>query len=298
MTTPTRVRIATIQYFIRPIQRWEQFVEQVRGVVATAADYKCRLAVFPEYFPIQLFTLDDVSRPVPEQVRRLARRVPQFVELMSGLAKEHGLYVVAGSIPVMDNGDERVFNDSYIFGPGGEHVIQGKMHMTRWEKEEWHVSPRRKFHVIDTEFGKLAVTICYDVEFPELARAAAREGCYLLVSPSCTDDRQGFLRVRYCAQARAIENTMYVVHACTVGSLPMVPAVSLNYGQASILTPSDYPFARDGILSEGAVNQEQVVIGELNMDTIAEARERGSVLPLHDSITTAEVTQRLELCQL
>ncbi len=298
MTTPARVRIATIQYYIRPIDRWEQFEDQVRGIVATAADYKCRLAVFPEYFPIQLLTLDDISRPVPEQVRRLARRVPQFTEMMSGLAKKHGIYIVGGSMPVMDDGDERVFNDSFIFGPTGEHCVQGKMHMTRWEKEEWFISPRRKFHVIDTEFGKLAVTICYDVEFPELARAAAHEGCYLLVSPSCTDDRQGFLRVRYCAQARAIENTMYVVHACTVGSLPMVPAVSLNYGQASILTPSDFPFARDGILAEGAVNQEQVIIGELNMDTIVEARERGTVLPLHDSLTTAEVTQRLELHQL
>ncbi len=296
--TPNRVRVATIQYYIRPVDSWDDFAKQASAIVATAADYKCRLAVFPEYFPIQLLTLDDITRPVHEQVRKLAGRVPQFIELMSGLAKKHGIYVVAGSMPVMDNGDERLFNDSFFFGPSGEHTIQGKMHMTRWEKEEWFVSPRRLFHVIETDFGKAAVTICYDVEFPELARAAAHEGCYILICPSCTDDRQGFLRVRYCAQARAIENTMYVIHACTIGSLPMVPAVSLNYGQASILTPSDFPFARDGILAEGNINQEMVVIGELNMDTITEARERGTVLPLTDSITTAEVTRRLEQVKL
>jgi len=296
--TPKRIRVATIQYYIRPVDSWADFANQASAIVATAADYRCRLAVFPEYFPIQMLTLGDITRPVHEQVRHLASRVPGYIELMSGLAKKHGIYIVAGSIPTMDDGDDRLFNDSYFFGPCGDHTIQGKMHMTRWEKEEWFVSPRRLFHVIETEFGKAAITICYDVEFPELARAAAHAGCYILICPSCTDDRQGFLRVRYCAQARAIENTMYVIHACTIGSLPMVPAVSLNYGQASILTPSDFPFARDGILAEGNINQEMVVIGELNMDTITEARERGTVLPLTDSITTAEVTRRLEQVQL
>ena len=94
--------------------------------------------------------------------------------------------------------------------------------MTRFETEEWNVSPDSDLHVFDTEFGRMAVAICYDVEFPEIARAAAREGAHILAVPSCTDDRQGFLRVRYCAQARAIENQMYVIHASTVGSLPMV----------------------------------------------------------------------------
>src|SRR5690606_25411464 len=124
-------------------------------------------------------------------------------------------------------------------------------HMTRFEREEWIVSARDCLKVIETSFGKVAITICYDVEFPELARAAARQGAQILLVPSCTDDRQGFLRVRYCAHSRAIENQMYVIQSSTVGSLPNVPAVSLNYGQAAILTPSDFPFSRDGILAEG-----------------------------------------------
>jgi predicted amidohydrolase len=293
--TPDRIRIGTAQYYIRPVTSFEQFVDQVTGVVATAGDYGCNLLVLPEYFTIQLLTLGDLTLPVPQQVRKLADRVPAFIDLFSGLAKKHGLYVIAGSIPNLDPDDpDKVYNDSFVFGPSGEHVVQGKMHMTRWESEEWHVSPRRKFNVIETDFGKIAVTICYDVEFPELARAAAHAGCYILVCPSCTDDRQGYLRVRYCAQARCVENTMYVVHACTVGSLPMVPAVAMNYGLASILTPSDYPFARDGIGSEGNINQEQLVIADIGLDTIRKAREDGTVLPLRDSLTTKEVTERLE----
>jgi predicted amidohydrolase len=144
----------------------------------------------------------------------------------------------------------------------------------------------------------MAITVCYDVEFPELARAAARAGADMLLVPSCTDDRQGYLRVRYCAQARAIENQMYVVQACTVGSLPMVPAVSLNYGQAAIMTPSDFPFARDGIRAEGIPNQESMIIGDLDLALLAEGRESGTVLPLRDSQSSAQVAANLELVEI
>ena len=198
-------------------------------------------------------------------------------------------------LPVMEDGnDQVVYNDCHVVAPSGNVGTQGKLHMTRWEREEWFVSPRHNLRIFETDFGKMVVNICYDVEFPELARAAARRGARLLVTPSCTDERQGFLRVRYCAQARAIENQMYVVQASTVGSLPTVPAVSLNYGQASILTPSDFPFSRDGILAEGIPNQETVVIGELNLETIVHAREYGTVLPLRDSEKTDEYLQAIE----
>ncbi|HVB38348.1 MAG TPA: nitrilase-related carbon-nitrogen hydrolase, partial [Vicinamibacterales bacterium] len=140
-----------------------------------------------------------------------------------------------------------------------------------------------RLRIFETDFGRMAIAICYDVEFPEIASAAARLGVHILVVPSCTDDRQGYLRVRYCAQARCVENQMYVIQSHTVGSLPMVPAVSLNYGCAAVLTPSDFPFSRDGILAEGNPNLEMMVIGELNLGTIIEARSRGTVLPLLDS---------------
>ena len=287
------VRVASIQYLIRPVRSFDEFAAQVSALVDTAADYNARLVVFPEYFTVQLLTLGDRDKPIREAVRDLADQVPTFLELMSGLAREHGAYIVAGSIPGRgDNGE--LHNDCYVVGPGGRHGRQGKLHMTRWESEEWFVSPRRGLHLFETDFGKLAVAICYDVEFPEIARAAGRSGCDVLVVPSCTDDRQGFLRVRYCAQARAIENQMYVVQACTVGSLPMVPAVSLNYGQASILTPSDFRFSRDGILAEGQINSETMVIGDLDLELLRHSRERGTVLPLRDSQSTAEVLAHLE----
>jgi hypothetical protein len=74
----------------------------------------------------------------------------------------------------------------------------------------------------------------------------------------------------------------------------MVPAVSLNYGQASILTPSDFRFSRDGILAEGQINSEMMVLGDLDLDALRLSRERGTVLPLRDSRSTAEVLAGLE----
>jgi predicted amidohydrolase len=287
-----RIRVATLQYHIRKVETFDQFADQVRGLVETAADYKCKLVLFPEYFTLQLLTLGDTHAPIREQVRRLAGFVPRYTELFRELTSTHRIYCCAGTIPVAEGED--VFNESFFFGPDGSHRVQPKLHMTRFENEEWIVRPRHRLKLFDTALGKIAIAICYDVQFPEIARAAARRGAKILLVPSCTDDRQGMLRVRYCAQARAIENQMYVITSHTVGSLPMVPAVSLNYGQAAILTPSDFPFARDGILAEGIPNQETMVIAELEMGGIQRARSSGTVLPLLDSERTAAVVAEVD----
>ncbi len=293
-----RIRVGSLQYYIRPVRAFDEFRDQVEALVSTAVDNNCHLVVFPEYFTVQLLTLGNIKRPIQEQIHDLARQESKFVELLSGLAKEHRVYIVGGTIPVIDDGAEPIYNQCYVFGPRGDHGIQRKLHMTRFENEEWKISAGTRLRIFETDFGRMAVNVCYDVEFPELARAAARQGVSVLVVPSCTEDRQGYLRVRYCAQARAIENQIYVIQSPTVGSLPRVPAVSLNYGQAAILTPSDFPFSRDGILAEGIPNQESMIIAELNLKTILETRETGTVLPLRDSVTTAEVVSKLEHVQL
>lgn len=281
-----RVRIASLQYFIRPVRTFDEFADQVSSLVNTAKDYKVNLVVFPEYFSAQLLTLGAIHAPMPEQVRRLANQSERIIELFVGLAKKSGLHIVGGTVPIIISGstveDAVIENRSYLFLPNGQYYWQGKLHMTRFEKEEWMVSPAKELHVFETNIGNLAINICYDVEFPEMARAAAQKGAQILVVPSCTDDRQGYYRVRYCAQARAIENQFFVVQSSTVGSLPMVPAVSLNYGQSAILTPSDFAFARDGILAEGIPNQETMVIGDVNLSVLDEARNSGTVLPFND----------------
>lgn len=280
----SRLRVAAVQYFIRPVADFSEFRDQVIGLVDTAADYGCGLAVFPEYMTLQLLTLGDVRRPIDEQIRGLASQSGAVVDIFREAAIRHRMYIVGGTVPTLGE-DGAVRNVCHVVSPNGSYGSQQKLHMTRFE-QEWRISGGSGLTIFQTSFGPMAVAICYDVEFPDVARAAARLGVHVLAVPSCTDERQGFLRVRYCALARAIENQMYVVHSATVGSLPMVPAVSLNYGQSAVYTPSDFAFARDGILAEGIPNQETMVIAELNLETIAEGRQSGTVLPLHDSLQT------------
>ncbi len=294
------IRVASLQYYIRPVKSYEAFEEQVRSLVETAVDYKCHIIVFPEYFTSQLLTLGDVHRPIAKQIRDLAKQEERFFEMFRKLSRDYGVYIVGGTIPSFGEKKTRnkVYNRCHVFGPKGKHGHQSKLHTTRFEIEEWKISQGKTLKVFDTDFGKFSVAICYDVEFPEIGRVAAKKGAHLIIAPSCTDDRNGFLRVRYCAHARAIENQLYAIQACTVGSLPMVPAVHLNYGQAAIITPCDFGFTRDGILAEGVTNQEMLVIGELNLSLIEETRKKGTVLPLRDSHHTSDligVTEEITL---
>lgn len=286
------VRVAAVQYLMRPVSDWDMFAKQVSGLVMTAADYKVKLVLFPEYFTTQLLTLEDTTVPIHTLIRSLAKQRDRYLELMTGLAKKHKVFIVGGTHPTLE--DDKVYNDCHLFAPSGAMGVQGKLKMTRFEREEWFVSPRDQIRIFNTDIGKLGVAVCYDVEFPEIVRKMALEGMEILCVPSCTDDRHGYYRVRYCAQSRAIENQLYAIHTGTIGSLPMIPAIAMNYGQASILTPSDFSFARDGILAEGNTNQEQVIVGELNMDVLHESRTNGTVIPLLDSASLQGKLQGFE----
>ena len=158
-----RIRVASLQYFIRPVQTFEQFRDQVTALVETAADDKAHLLVFPEYFTVQLLTLGNIRRPIRGQIIDLARQVPRYIELFTELAHSHKMYIVAPTIPIFDKGRDKIYNDSHFFSPSGEYCVQGKMHMTRFESEEWDVSPRERLKVFDRDFGKVAIAICYDI---------------------------------------------------------------------------------------------------------------------------------------
>jgi predicted amidohydrolase len=114
----------------------------VSALVEAAADYECKLLVFPEYFSIQLLLLGNVRRPVREQVRDLASQAPRVVELFSGLAARHKLSILGGTIPVQGEPDAPVHNEAFFFNPQGRHATQGKLHMTRFETEDWRVTAR------------------------------------------------------------------------------------------------------------------------------------------------------------
>ncbi|MBZ5696062.1 MAG: bifunctional GNAT family N-acetyltransferase/carbon-nitrogen hydrolase family protein [Acidobacteriia bacterium] len=280
----TRIRIAAMQYLLRPISRFEDFATQVEFFVRSAQEYGSNFVLFPEYFTMQLLSYLREAAPA-RAVRLLAQLTPEYEALFLRLATENKLYIIAGTHPVIQQGE--LFNAAHLFTPDGKVFRQKKVHLTQTEKGPYQMSRGHGFYVYHTDYGNIGILVCYDVEFPEAARVLAEAGVQLLFVPSCTDERQGFCRVRYCAQARASENQIYVAMAGTVGNLPEVPCMATHYGQAAILTPSDYFFARDGIAAEGVVNQEQMVISDVDLSLLDEQRVKGTVIPLNDMIKDA-----------
>jgi len=275
-----RIRVCAAQYEQRPITSWEEFENQVGFFVETAEVYHSHFLLLPELFTVQLFSLLDPRMTPRDAIAALARMTDRYVEMFTGLAQRSGLFIVAGSHPVTVGDDIR--NVAHLFTPTGQVYTQDKLHITPDEREEYGIEPGHGLHVFDTGHARIAIVICYDIEFPELARLLTLAGAEVVFVPFSTDERKAYLRVRYSAQARAVENTIYTVLAGNVGNLPNVENFLINYGQAAICTPSDFQFPPDGIAGVADSTSETVVITDLDLVSLEEAREMGSVRPLRD----------------
>ncbi len=281
MKRPVRkIRVCAAQYQMRRVSTWEEFEHQVEFFVSTASVYHCHFLLFPELFTVQLFSMMDPTLSPRAAIARLADLTDRYIAMFVKMAKRTGLYIIGGSHPVRI-GDE-IRNVAHLFTPNGEVHTQDKLHVTPNEREEYGIMPGDALKVFETSHARIAINICYDVEFPELARLQTKAGAEVIFVPFSTDERKAYLRVRYTGQARAVENVIYTVLAGNVGNLPQVENFLINYGQAAICTPSDFAFPTDGIAGTAEPNSETVVIGDLDLVILDEAREMGSVRPWRD----------------
>lgn len=274
------VRICVIQYQMRKVTGWEDFAQQAEYFVDVAANYKSDFAVFPELLTTQLLSCVDEKRPA-EAVRSIPQFTERYIEHFTELAVGYNVNILAGT-HIIENDEGKLENVAFLFRRDGTIDRQSKLHVTPNEARWWGIQGGTELRLIDTDVGKIAINICYDVEFPELARMAAVKGARILFVPYCTEDRQGHLRVRYCAQARAVENQMFVVTAGTVGNLPDSANMDIQYAQSGVFTPSDFTFPRDGIAAEADANVETVVVADLDLEMLRRVRRSGSVRQLND----------------
>ncbi len=281
--TVRRLRVCASQYEMRTIDTWEDFRRQVEFFVQTAEQYNCHFLLLPELFTAQLFSTLPEGRSTTEAITDLADLTPRYLDMFTELARRHGLYIIAGTHPVRKEG--AIYNVAHLFTPHGEVHTQDKLHVTPNERNEYGIRPGENLRVFDTPYGRIAILVCYDVEFPELARILTLAGAEVLFVPFSTDERKAYLRVRYTAQARAVENMVYVVLSGNVGNLPQVENFLINYGEAVICTPSDFQFPPDGIAAKADSHSETVVISELDLSALEQAREIGTVRPLRDRRT-------------
>ncbi len=275
------VRMAAVQFMQRRVQSFDEFAQDVRYFVDVVADYRSDFVVFPELFTLQLLSLEPRRLNPMEAIERLTQYTGRFKELMRDMAVRFNVNIVGGSIPTMTpEGD--VQNICYVFLRDGAIHQQVKLHPTPNERRWWNIKGGTELKAIPTDCGLVGVLICYDAEFPETARHLINQGVKILFVPFCTDERQSFMRVRYCAHARAVENQCYVVMAGNVGNLPNVENMDIQYAQSCILTPCDFPFARDGIAADTTPNVEMVAVADLNLDALSAGRSEGTVQNLRD----------------
>ncbi len=278
-----RLRIASAQYDIGFLRDWESFRAKIRQWVEDAAAEKAELLVFPEYFSMELASLfpEDVYRSLSLQLEAIQSLIDDFLTLFGEMARTHGLYIAAGTVPVrIADGSFR--NRCFLFDPDGRVRNQDKLIMTRFENEQWLIGPGSDIEVFDTQFGRIGINICYDSEFPMIARRQVELGANLILVPSCTDTLAGYHRVRIGCQARALENQCYVVQSPTVGTAPWSEAVDINRGAAAVYTPVDYGFPDDGILAIGKLDRSQWLYADLDLGSIARIRETGQVFNSRD----------------
>ncbi len=277
------IKIAAAQYDISFLEDWQAYRIKVISWVDNAIAEGAKLLVFPEYFSLELASLfsAEVYSSLSLQLLSLQTLHNDFFELYQNLAQHNGCYIQAGSFPVaVESGVYR--NRAYLFFPDGKVDYQEKLIMTRFENEQWQISAGDDLKVFATEFGTMGINICYDSEFPLLARQQVEMGADLILVPSCTDTLAGFHRVKIGCQARALENQCYVVQSCLVGDAPWSEAVDVNIGAAGIYTPVDRGFPENGILASGELNAVQWVYADVDLSACATVREHGQVFNYRD----------------
>lgn len=270
------VRIAVVQYLQRGIGSFDEFAKIVRHFVDAVADVKSDFVLFPEYFAFQLLSIEDREMSPRDSIRRLADYNDALEELFQDLAIRYNVNIIAGSHPQFSPSGA-LQNVAHVFLRDGSVHEQPKIQPTPGERYWWQIEGGDVVRAIDTDCGTIGVLTCYDSEFPELGRHLVNQGATMLFVPYSTEERNGYLRVRYSAHARAVENQVYVAIAGNVGNLPRFHNMDIHYAQSAIITPCDFPFARDGVAADTTPNVEQLAFADLDLDALYQARQAGTV---------------------
>ncbi len=280
--TKTVVRLGLVQWQMRPYKNEEELMQQAEYFIDAVSGYRSDFALFPEFFNAPLMA-ENNHLTEPEAIRKLAEHTESLVQRFSELAISYNINIITGSMPeIVDN---NLYNVGYLCKRDGSVERFEKLHVTPDEAKVWGMQGGSKIRTFDTDCGKIGILICYDVEFPELSRLLALDGMDILFVPYLTDTQNGYSRVRHCAQSRAIENECYVAITGSVGNLPKVHNMDIQYGQSMVFTPCDFAFPANGIKAEATPNTEMILIADVDIDMLRELNQFGSVRNLKDRRT-------------
>jgi len=281
-TTKSIVRLGLVQWQMRLYKNLDELMQQAEYFVDAVSGYRADFALFPEFFNAPLMSgFNHLSEA--EAIRKLAEYTDEIKGRFAELAISYNINIITGSMPELIHND--LYNAGYLCKRDGGIERFEKLHITPDEAKVWGLQGGSRIQAYDTDCGKIGVLICYDIEFPELSRLLAEEGVDLLFVPFLTDTQNGYSRVRNCAQARAIENECYVAIAGSVGNLPKVHNMDIQYAQSVVFTPCDFAFPTDGVKAEATPNTEMILIADVDIDALRHLNQFGSVRNLRDRRT-------------
>lgn len=273
------IRLGVVQWQMRNVNNLDSLFENVEFFVDAISSYNADFVLFPELFNAPLMAeFNEVD--MAKAIRRLAEYTERIREKFVEYALAYNINIICGSMPFYEN--ENLFNITYLCRRDGSWDFQYKIHITPAEKTDWGMQGGDIIKIFDTDVARIGILVCYDIEFPELARILAEQEMQILFVPFATDTQNGYLRVRCCAQARAIENECYVAIAGSVGNLPKVKNMDIQYAQSAVFSPSDFAFPNDAIVAESTANTEMTLIADVDLDLLKELHTLGSVRNLRD----------------
>lgn len=273
------IRLGLIQWQMRPLKDLQDFYKQVEFFVDAVAGYQSDFCLFPELFNTPLLApFNHLNER--ESMEKLSELTEEIKEKISEFAVSYNVNIISGSMPILEEG--KLYNVSYLLHRDGKIDEYRKVHITPNERKYYGMTGGNEIKVFDTDCGKIGVIICYDVEFPELPRLLADQGMKILFVPYLTDTQNAYTRVRHCAAARAIENECYVAIAGCVGNLPGVNNMDIQFGQATVFTPSDFAFPSNAIKGEATPNTEMTLIVDVDLNLLKELHYNGAVKTLTD----------------
>jgi len=275
----TDVRLALVQWQMRPFKDFDSLCEQIEFFIDAASGYKADFILFPEFFHAPLMA-EYNSLSEAEAIRGLAKYTKPLKRKFAEWAIAYNSNIITGSFPELH--DKKLYNVGYLCHRNGNVEEYQKIHITPGEREAWGLVGGSDLRTFSTDCGKIGILICYDVEFPELSRLLADDGMDILFVPFLTDTQNAYTRVRCCAQARAIENECFVAIAGSIGNLPKVNNMDIQYAQSAVFTPSDFAFPTNGVKAEATPNTEMVLIADVNLELLKELNFKGSVTNLRD----------------
>ena len=229
-------RVAAVQMVSTPDV--DENLDSAAGLLQQAADQGAEFALLPEFFAI-------IGR---EDTDKLRHQEPygegRLQAFLAGRAREHGLWLMGGTIPLQSGDPNRVYNSCLLFNPQGECVARyDKIHLfdvsIQGEKEESYsesrtMAPGTEVVVVDTPLGNIGMSVCYDLRFPELYRRMQDQHVDIITVPSAFTETPGRKHWEILLRSRAVENLSFVIAAAQGGRNTETRA---TWGHSMIIDP-------------------------------------------------------------